>query len=240
MNHDEDKIINSIRDARPEAKADPRFKSALRSSLGAESPPAKVTGSYSSWAFGLRFAVAAFVVVLVIGVSREYWLPGASSGVISTTPELSPAADSLQRVEAGRGASGDDTMHFAPIIEVDIDTSGGLMFDSKALSAPAPEATRKDSTFVPEKDDTSFIQEHDNGKTYTFTQTSRFGTYFDIDKFPINDWTCEPKWVMGYVSNWSFNGPNQYPVGYEAVFEGECELRNGDFAVTIKVIALPN
>jgi len=78
------------------------------------------------------------------------------------------------------------------------------------------------------------------GQTFTFTVTTRFSVFLDDEKYPIKALTCEPAWVMGYISNGSFRGPDRYPIEYEATTPGECTLRDGDFAVKIVVVNGPH
>jgi hypothetical protein len=83
------------------------------------------------------------------------------------------------------------------------------------------------------------ITTESNGKTFTFTLTSRFAIFLDDEKYPLSQLRCEPEPVFGYISNGSFRGFKLYPVEYEAAKIGECVLRNGDFSATIIVIPLP-
>ncbi len=75
-----------------------------------------------------------------------------------------------------------------------------------------------------------------NGQTFTYTITSRFFVFLDDEKYPIRDLTCDPEWVMGYVSNGSFRGPDLYPIYYEATIPGKCTLKDKDFAVSVVVV----
>ncbi len=75
-----------------------------------------------------------------------------------------------------------------------------------------------------------------NGQTFTYTISSRFFVFLDDVKYPVRDLTCEPRSVIGYVSNGQFRGPHLYPDYYEAVKPGTCTLRDRDFAVTIVVV----
>ena len=82
------------------------------------------------------------------------------------------------------------------------------------------------------------IKLSDNGKTFTYHITDRFSVFLDDTKYPVKDLTCMPAGIIGYVSNGSLRGPNNYPIMFEAVAEGQCVLKDGDFSVTI-VIAKP-
>lgn len=80
------------------------------------------------------------------------------------------------------------------------------------------------------------ITEKDNGKTFSYVDTERFSVDLDPVKYPLNKLTCKPEGVIGYVSNLSVNGPENYPIGFQVDAPGKsCILRNGDFSVTIKV-----
>ena len=85
----------------------------------------------------------------------------------------------------------------------------------------------------------SQLTEEDNGKTFTYTLTSRFMLFLDDEKYPLENLTCTPEGIIGYVSNGSLNGPDNYPIMFEAVQSGECLLQNGDFQVHIVVSENP-
>ena len=82
------------------------------------------------------------------------------------------------------------------------------------------------------------IKLSDNEKTFTYHVTDRFSIFLDDTKYPIKNLTCIPGGVIGYVSNGSFRGPNNYPIMFEAVAEGQCVLKDGIFSATI-VVANP-
>jgi hypothetical protein len=104
--------------------------------------------------------------------------------------------------------------------------------------APSGETIRPEelATAVQGFIDMSDITLTSNGKTVTVNYGSRFFVFLDDDKYPVRQLHCEPDWVMGYISNGSFRGPDRYPVYYEATRVGECLLRNGDFSVRIVVV----
>ena len=76
-----------------------------------------------------------------------------------------------------------------------------------------------------------------NGEVLDAVETSRFGFCLDIAKYPLKNIkiTCSEGASIGYVSNWSLNGPDDYPIGYEAVGNGTCTWQNGDFKATINI-----
>jgi hypothetical protein len=76
----------------------------------------------------------------------------------------------------------------------------------------------------------------DNGKTFTTHVTSRFWIYLDDRIYPLADLLkAIPEGLIGYVSNGSAQGPNCYPVMFEAVKEGKGLLRVKDFQIEIVV-----
>jgi hypothetical protein len=79
-----------------------------------------------------------------------------------------------------------------------------------------------------------------NGKTITFPVATRFSVFLDDDKYPVKALTCNPTWIIGYISNGSLRGPGRYPIMYEATVPGECTLRDGDFTVKIVVVSGPH
>jgi len=84
--------------------------------------------------------------------------------------------------------------------------------------------------------DMANITLENNGQTITMSNYRRFSVFLDDDKYPVRQLQCEPKWIMGYISNGSFRGPDLYPITFETTTVGECTLRNGDFAVKIIVV----
>ncbi len=73
----------------------------------------------------------------------------------------------------------------------------------------------------------------DKGKTLTYTLTTRFIMFLDDDLYPVKELVCEPKPVIGFVSNGFPRGPGHYPVMYGASIAGECTLSVRDFWVKI-------
>jgi hypothetical protein len=81
-----------------------------------------------------------------------------------------------------------------------------------------------------------FITEADIGKTFSYVDTGRFGICLDAKMFPLKNLDtsdCDRKSIFGYVSNWSLQGPDNYPIGFEITGVGSCVVRNGTFHVRI-------
>ncbi|MFO7942825.1 MAG: hypothetical protein R6U51_00725 [Anaerolineales bacterium] len=74
------------------------------------------------------------------------------------------------------------------------------------------------------------------GQKFTYRLGERLFIFLDDEDYPLEDLVCEPDWIMGYISNGSFRGPERYPIYYEATSPGVCTLHNGDFSVEIKVL----
>jgi hypothetical protein len=83
--------------------------------------------------------------------------------------------------------------------------------------------------------DGSAITLSDSGRTFTHRVTDRFSVSLDRARYPVTTLTLTPTGVVGLVSNGSTNGPDDYPVMFEAVRPGECLLETGDFHVRIVV-----
>jgi hypothetical protein len=76
----------------------------------------------------------------------------------------------------------------------------------------------------------------DNGKTFTTHVTSRFWIYLDDRIYPLPDlFNAVPQGLIGYISNGSVQGPNCYPVMFEAIKEGKGLLQVKDFQLHIVV-----
>jgi len=104
-----------------------------------------------------------------------------------------------------------------------------------ALSTPTPEPTTAGTI--------EWMKEHsinlrDNGKTFTYTVTSRFMIFLDDTHYPLGELVCEPKWIVGYVSNGSLRRSGYYPIMFEATEEGTCILKDRDFQIRL-VVANP-
>jgi hypothetical protein len=79
-----------------------------------------------------------------------------------------------------------------------------------------------------------FITEADTGKTFSYTETSRFGICLDEKRYPLKSLdTRDCDSIMGYVSNWSLRGPDNYPIGFQITGVGSCVVKNGSFRVRI-------
>ena len=79
------------------------------------------------------------------------------------------------------------------------------------------------------------IKLSDSGKTFSYHLTDRFSVFLDDIKYPVKDLTCKPDGRIGYVSNGSLGGPGHYPIMFEAVSEGQCQLEDHDFHVDILI-----
>ena len=75
----------------------------------------------------------------------------------------------------------------------------------------------------------------DVGRTFTYRVTDRFSVSLDRTRYPVTTLTATPTGIVGLVSNGSVNGPEDYPVMFEAVQPGECLLEARDFRVRIVV-----
>jgi hypothetical protein len=93
-------------------------------------------------------------------------------------------------------------------------------------------------TSEPELSTTDEITEADNGKTFTYTVTSRFSVILDGNKYSPDSLSVVPTGIVGYVSNIPDVDPPLWVVRYEGVSPGTCSIRNGDFAVTVRIVLL--
>ncbi len=75
----------------------------------------------------------------------------------------------------------------------------------------------------------------DGGRTFTYHVTDRFSVSLDRTRYPVTTLTLTPTGIVGYISNGSINGPEDYPVMFEAVQPGEFLLEARDFRVRIVV-----
>lgn len=97
-------------------------------------------------------------------------------------------------------------------------------------------ATPQEPPVVGERStDASGIALSDGGRTFTYRVTDRFSVSLDRTRYPVRTLTLTPTGIVGLVSNGSINGPDDYPVMFEAVQPGECLLENRDFRVRIVV-----
>ena len=79
------------------------------------------------------------------------------------------------------------------------------------------------------------IRGEDNGKTFTYTPTSRFIVILDQDLYTNADISCDPPSAVGEISNIPTIEPPLYATRYEAVRPGMCVLESGGFKVTITI-----
>jgi len=81
----------------------------------------------------------------------------------------------------------------------------------------------------------SVIVLSDGGRTFTYHVTDRFSVSLDRTRYPVTTLTLTPTGIAGLISNGSINGPEDYPVLFEAVQPGEFLLEARDFRVRIVV-----
>jgi hypothetical protein len=81
------------------------------------------------------------------------------------------------------------------------------------------------------------ITEESSGQRIEVGQeTSRFSICLDPVVHPLADLRTDGC-PFGYVSNYSLNGPDNYPIGFQVTGVGSCTVRNGDFQV--EIVATP-
>ena len=80
------------------------------------------------------------------------------------------------------------------------------------------------------------ITENDNGKTFTYTVTSRFTVELDQNRYPKENLSCEPAGIIGSISNIPAVEPPLFAARFEAVKPGTCTLRDDGFEVSIRVV----
>ncbi len=97
---------------------------------------------------------------------------------------------------------------------------------------PTPDAH---ATITADMKSDAQIKSSDNGRTFIYHPTDRFSVFLDDVKYPVKDLTCTPDGVIGYISNGSLGGPRHYPIMFEAVTEGKCQMEDHDFHVEIIV-----
>lgn len=85
----------------------------------------------------------------------------------------------------------------------------------------------------------SWITEADNGKAFFYYPTIRFGLDLNPTRYLKRDLDISECDFLGEVSNWSLNGPDSLPVGFEATETGECTIRIRDFRVHIVIVDWP-
>jgi hypothetical protein len=80
---------------------------------------------------------------------------------------------------------------------------------------------------------------HDNGRTFTYTVTSRFLLYLDKTLYPKNEQICQPEGIASWVSNaMGLYDENLKldSVGFEAARPGVCVIQIRDFRIIIQVV----
>ena len=82
------------------------------------------------------------------------------------------------------------------------------------------------------------IREQDNGRTFTYSETSRFTVVLDSTKYPPEELKCSPDDVTGRISNSPAVSPPLYAATFEAVSGGQCVLQDRGFKVNIVVVGL--
>ncbi len=139
---------------------------------------------------------------------------------------------------------GKNLMSLAVVLLVGACAKSSPLPTSSPINKPAVPSVLPSPTLEPAAVDAiEWMKEHsinlrDNGRTFTFTVTSRFMVFLDEKDYPLNELKCEPKWIMGYASNGSLRGPDYYPIMFEAAEEGTCILKDRDFQIRI-VVANP-
>jgi len=85
------------------------------------------------------------------------------------------------------------------------------------------------------------IMAGDSGKSFDFWLTSRFSIILNESDYPVAnlDLTCNPKIVLGRISNVEPVPPDYYVIRYEGSGLGQCTIQNGQFEVTINVVNHP-
>jgi hypothetical protein len=79
----------------------------------------------------------------------------------------------------------------------------------------------------------------DNGRTFTYTVTSRFLLYLDKTRYPKNEQVCQPEGIASWVSNaMGLYDENLKldSVGFETVKPGVCVIQVRDFRIIIQVV----
>ena len=89
------------------------------------------------------------------------------------------------------------------------------------------------TAFVQNNPSLTDITESDMGLTRQFVYMERFYVYLDGERHPRTDLRCEPNGVIAQMPDDYYRG--RYPVRYEAIGIGSCQLRTNDFNVTIEV-----
>lgn len=113
---------------------------------------------------------------------------------------------------------------------------GAAPVESAGLSsAPSVTPSQEPTVTTQGTTDAAGIALSDRGRTFTYRLTDRFTVSLDRTRYPVKNLTLTPTGIVGLISNGSINGPDDYPVMFEAVQPGECLLENDDFRVRIVV-----
>ena len=115
-----------------------------------------------------------------------------------------------------------------------------MLLSACRASAPAtatsiPSTPDIHATITTELKSNAQIKPSDDGKTFNYRLTDRFTVFLDDTKYPVKDLVCTPEGIIGYVSNGSLGGLDNYPIMFEALAEGTCRLEDHDFHVDIVV-----
>jgi hypothetical protein len=105
----------------------------------------------------------------------------------------------------------------------------------EAATAPSTTQQSEDTQEQEQLRESADIALDDRGKTYDFTVSDRFTVFLDDTGHPLKNLSIDPQGVIGYISNGSVRGPDNYPMMFEAVQPGEVIVRNDDFRVLIVV-----
>jgi hypothetical protein len=79
----------------------------------------------------------------------------------------------------------------------------------------------------------------DNGRTFTYTVTSRFLLYLDKTRYPKNEQVCQPEGIASWVSNAMGLYDENFKldsVGFEAAKPGVCVIQVSNFRIIIQVV----
>ncbi len=82
------------------------------------------------------------------------------------------------------------------------------------------------------------IRAEDSGKTYEYTETSRFMIILDQTLYPPVNFKldCDRPEVLGRISNIPYTAPPFYAARFEGVKNGTCVIRNNSFHIRVRVI----
>ena len=174
---------------------------------------------------------------LLLGAIAAIAVPSCTPGAVSALPsDDSPSVISLS---PGPTLSPFPTSTVTPFIESEMNTTPpqpiAPIASSTATEAPALAPTPRPSPTIPATliDGPTWITESDNGKAFRYYLTIRFGLDLDPSRYAYKDLDYSECTFLGQISNWSLNGPESLPVGFEATEPGSCEMRVAQFHVQI-------